>query len=190
VKNLHPLIGFKCLHYSVVESSGQVELTVLKKEKGCSFTFGVRTLKDTATPGSDYKDIDETHTIKPNEEQLIVNVPIIDNNEWEPDLDFFVEIYDTSSGKRFSGDDTLTRVTILDEDFPGILSFEATSLSASKDQEYLDIVILRQKGSDGKVTCTVKTEPLVKGEESYQNAKENIDYSPLDTYVEFKNGEM
>ena len=23
-----------------------------------------------------------------------------------------------------------------------------------------------------------------------QNAKENIDYSPLDTYVEFKNGEM
>ena len=63
-------------------------------------------------------------------------------------------------------------------------------MSVSKDQEYLDILIQRSKGSDGKVTCNVKTEPLIKGEDNYQNAKENIDYSPLDTFVEFKHGEM
>ena len=63
-------IGFKCLHYSVVESSGQVELIVYKKLKGesFSFSFGVRTLKDTAEPGHDYKDINERHTILPGDD--------------------------------------------------------------------------------------------------------------------------
>jgi hypothetical protein len=33
---------------------------------------------------------------------------IYDNNDWQPDLDFYVELYDpNSAGKtRFSGDDT------------------------------------------------------------------------------------
>ena len=101
-----------------------------------------------------------------------------------------MELYDPETEKRHCGDDTVSRVTILDEDFPGTLSFEITSLSVSRDQEYLDILILRQNGCDGKISCNVKTEPLVKGEDHFQNAKENIDYSPLDTYVEFKHGEM
>ena len=28
------------------------------------------------------------------EVEFRVQIPIIDNNEWEPDLDFFVELYD------------------------------------------------------------------------------------------------
>lgn len=87
-------VGFKCLHYSVMESSGQVELTVLKKQKDLKFEFGVRTVKDTAAPGHDYKDIDEQPKFGGSDDRLIVYVPIIDNNEWEPDLDFLVELYD------------------------------------------------------------------------------------------------
>ena len=64
---------------------------------------------------------------------MIVYVPIIDNNEWEPDLDFHVELYDPETGKRLVGDDTLSKVTILDEDFPGTLGFEITSISVSRD---------------------------------------------------------
>jgi len=33
---------------------------------------------------------------------------------------------------RFSGDDTITKITILDEDFPGTLGFENTDIIASK----------------------------------------------------------
>jgi len=52
-------------------------------------------------------------------------VAIIDDAEWSPDLDFFVELYDPEKpGKpRLPGDDTRTKVTILDEDLPGTLSF-------------------------------------------------------------------
>lgn len=160
-KNTNDKIGFKCLHYSVTEGSGQVELTIIRKQKdGTSFKFGVRTTKDTAHPGADYKDIDEVHEFLPADDKVIVYVPIIDNSEWEPDLNFFVEIYDCTTEKRMPGEDTQTRVTILDDDFPGILGFEITELSVSRDQEYIDIVIKRDKGSDGKISCNVKTEPL------------------------------
>jgi hypothetical protein len=61
-----------------------------------------------------------------------VKIAIIDNDEWEPDMDFHVEIYELETGKRFSGDDTRTVVTILDEDFPGTLGFETVNVETSK----------------------------------------------------------
>ena len=50
-----------------------------------------------------------------------IEIPIIDNNEWEPDLDFIVELYeiDAPDKERLFGDDTQCKVTILDEDFLG-----------------------------------------------------------------------
>ena len=52
------------MHYSVIESSGHVELTVVKKQKEApSINFGVRTVNGTAKPNSDYKEIDEKHVL-------------------------------------------------------------------------------------------------------------------------------
>jgi hypothetical protein len=73
------------------------------------------------------------HEFGGTDTELKVYVEIIDNDEWEPDLDFLVELYDKETGKRLEGDDTRTRVTILDEDSPGIIGFEITQLSVSKD---------------------------------------------------------
>ena len=49
---------------------------------------------------------------------------IIDDDGWEPDEDFYVELYDARTGNRLIGEDTRTRVTILDDDKPGTLVFE------------------------------------------------------------------
>ena len=45
-----------------------------------------------------------------------------------------MELFDPSSKtkERLWGDDTKAKVTILDEDFPGKLGFDATDLSVSK----------------------------------------------------------
>lgn len=53
--------------------------------------------------------------------------------------------------------DTKTRVTILDEDFPGTLGFEQTSLVVSKNQAHIDLTVVRTNGSDGKINCTVRS---------------------------------
>lgn len=47
-------IGFKCMHYSVTESNGFVEITVVKRVTG-DFTFGIRTVQDTAKNGSEFE---------------------------------------------------------------------------------------------------------------------------------------
>ena len=53
-----------------------------------------------------------------------MKVGIIDDEGWEPDEDFYVELYDKRTGQRLNGADAVTRVTILDDDKPGMLVFE------------------------------------------------------------------
>lgn len=115
-------IGFKCLHYSVTESNGFVEIAIVKKV-ATDLTIGVRTVPDTATHPKDYTHIDELITIKKRDSEYKIKIPIVDDEEWEPDLDFFVELYDPNTQTRLPGDDTRTKVTILDEDFPGTIGF-------------------------------------------------------------------
>jgi hypothetical protein len=44
VKLQNPLFGFKCLHYSVTESAGHVEITIIKKMMNHELSVGVRTI--------------------------------------------------------------------------------------------------------------------------------------------------
>lgn len=48
IEQENDLIGFKCLHYSVTESSGYVEITVVKKNQNSDINFGARTVQGTA----------------------------------------------------------------------------------------------------------------------------------------------
>jgi hypothetical protein len=89
--------------------------------------------------------------MNPEDTEKVIEVPIIDNAEWEPDLDFLVELYDLDSHnkKRLDGKDTQTRVTILDEDMPGTICFDETAINVYKKQEKIDLEIKRVDGSDG-----------------------------------------
>jgi hypothetical protein len=104
--------------------------------------------------------MDEIVTMKKKENEKTIKIKIIDNSDWQPDLDFTVELYDPnlSGMNRFLGDDTVTLITILDEDFPGTLGFQKTEITVSKMQEKVDIKIIRSEGSDGKISCMIRTE--------------------------------
>jgi hypothetical protein len=54
VEDENPTLGFKCLHYSVVESTGVVELVVVKKVPNKEFRFGIRTVEDSAKAGTEF----------------------------------------------------------------------------------------------------------------------------------------
>lgn len=41
-------VAFKCLHYSVTESAGSIDITITKKTMNSDYTFGVRTFEGTA----------------------------------------------------------------------------------------------------------------------------------------------
>lgn len=126
------------------------------------------------------------------ETEKVIQIKIIDNSDWQPDLDFTVELYDPDSQLKLFGDDTHTKITILDEDFPGTLGFESTEIFASKFEERIDIRIIRSEGSDGKISCMIKTEQLTeagKTEAAPNSAAEFDDYLPKHEKIEFDNNE-
>jgi len=84
-------------------------------------------------------------------------VPIVDDEEWNQDLDFAIELYDPSTEESdiLTGDDTRCTVTILDEDFPGIITFETSEVSVIKGLKEVDVVVKRENGCDGTITCMI-----------------------------------
>lgn len=128
VTEQNELVSFKCLHYSVTESAGTLAVTIVKKNPNQDINFGVRTKEGSAKADSDYGTFDEEVYMKKREVEKVVEIKIHDDEEWQPDLEFYIEIYDTQTGEKLSGDDTECKVSILDEDFPGKLAFQDTEL--------------------------------------------------------------
>ena len=119
----NPLFGFSCLHYSVSEAAGALKINIVNKTKTACNVW-VRTLAGDAEPELDYKPIDELVEFKKGQSDKQVSVQIVDDDGWEPDEDFYVELYDKKTNQRLNGADAVTRVTILDDDKPGMLVFE------------------------------------------------------------------
>lgn len=88
------------MHYSVTESAGSISIVIIKKSPNTDFTFGVRTKEGTAKQGKDFEVLEDLITMKKRETEKIVDIKIHDNAEWQPDMDFYVELYDTKSGQK------------------------------------------------------------------------------------------
>ena len=125
----------------------------------------MRTRDDTAVSPKDYQEVSTELRFGMRDTEKKIRIPIVDDEEWNPDLEFWVELFNPNLTEQgvddlLSGDDTRCKVTILDEDFPGIIQFGSTDIRVSKNTTELEIEIERVDGSDGNVGCMVSTEPL------------------------------
>lgn len=93
IKSENDQVGFKCLHYSVTESNGCVEVTIVKKQLNVEFTVGVRTRDDTAVSPKDYEAVSTEIKFGMRDTEKKIRIPIIDDEEWNPDLEFWVELF-------------------------------------------------------------------------------------------------
>lgn len=125
--------GFPCLHYSVSEGAGGIKIQIQNKS-GKAGKIVVRTRDDTASAGNDYEGINQVLEFKDKEMVKEILIKIFDDDEWEPDEDFFVDLFEivdpveapankvSAEGlevRKMIGGDTTTRVTIIDDDKPG-----------------------------------------------------------------------
>jgi solute carrier family 8 (sodium/calcium exchanger) len=118
-----------------------------------------------------------------------VRVQIIDDEGWEPDEDFYLELYDptNNSKTRIKGEDTRTTVTIIDDDKPGIISFAAkTSLKVIASEEYAMVKVIRQNGSDGVVNVQYQTEEI---DGSQNTASPGTDFEHTSGTLNFNHNE-
>jgi solute carrier family 8 (sodium/calcium exchanger) len=95
IKNKSQYIGFKSVHYAVIESAMKVELTVARgTECRDDFSFNIKTSDGSAKQKIDYTAVDEEVVMKPGEIEKTFVIAIVDNEEPEPDKEFFVELVD------------------------------------------------------------------------------------------------
>ena len=113
------------------------------------------------------------------------DVVIKDDDNWEPDEDFFVQLYDPQSNEELVGQDTKTRVTIIDDDKPGQICFENTKgIKVAPTEPHVEIEVIRKNGSDGRVTVDFETIDL--GHQDHV-AKAGKDYEETRGQLVFEN---
>jgi len=185
-KQKNEFFGFKCLHYSVSEASGSLRIYVDNK-KGAAGSVRVLTIDQEAIAGNDYEKVDTVLNFKQGERTQYIDVIINDDDNWEPDEDFFVQLLDPVTGQELKGDDCRTRVTIIDDDKPGQIAFEESKvIKALATEEVCEVVIVRKNGSDGKVTVDFETVQLDKSDHT---ATPDVDYTSTKGTLVFEQGE-
>jgi solute carrier family 8 (sodium/calcium exchanger) len=152
--------------------------------------LGVRTVEDSALEGKDFVKIDKEIIIPSGQNSMDFNVFLINDNDYEPDKEFQVELYDffdTKSKERLPGGDTSTKITIIDDEMPGYVGFEETNISVRRNAEHVDIVLNRMRGSDGDISVQIITEEIMN---TFNMGLDKFDFKALtDEIVTFKAGE-
>lgn len=81
--------------------------------------MGVKTIDAEAEAPKDYIAVDQVIEFAHGTREAEISIVIVDDEAWEPDEDFFVQLYDVGSKEDLHGEDTRCRVTIMDDDRPG-----------------------------------------------------------------------
>ncbi|CEM20669.1 unnamed protein product [Vitrella brassicaformis CCMP3155] len=124
-------------------------------------TVAYYTKDGNAKAPKDYVAAEGVLTFEPRETDKIIQVPIIDNNDWEPDKRFTVHLKDPQTDH----DDFVCRlgklskctVTILNDDSPGVLDFESDTYRVVESQGAVELTVVRRNGTAGRITVDYMT---------------------------------
>ena len=109
----------------------------------------------------DYIKIDEVLTFEPEETMKEVMVEIVNDNQWEPDEEFFLKLSllhpDEERQNVQLGRVSIMEVTILNDDNPGCFTFEKRGLLVTESIGSAAIKVIRRNGADGQVSVKWRT---------------------------------
>jgi len=179
------IIEFHASSAAVMENIGTFKVLVCRHGKLTSTVrVRVETIDGSANEGEDYQAVNEFLTFEPNETEKEIGVTIVDDNQWEPDEEFFLKL------SLVSGEDTtdlklgrtsIMEITILNDDEPGTFQFEKRGHLVKESCGSAVLSIVRQNGADGDVTIKWRTVD--------KTAISGKDYTGGEGEIEFKHGE-
>jgi len=164
-------VGFVQTTYSVLENCGEVKIVVRREgitDKPCTVQFD--TSDGIAVGGERYIHTAGVLDFKADQEEREIAIEIIDDNEWQPDENFFVRLFNPSPEIDKLSVAT-TQVIILNDDDPGVISFEKKTTPVVNTETRVSLTLKRKNGYDGNVLAFVSTKD--------GTAVENEDYKPL-----------
>ena len=151
------------------------------------------TRDDTAKAGKDYVHFDDIIAFKASESFREIGITIEDDDNWEPDKDFEVLLCENDKQmKPLEGEDTITRVTIIDNDNPGTIGFAERNIICRPQDTELILEIERQDGSSGEVSVRVEvnTNSEALGGRAASRGVDWVDPRAPDDKIVFKHGEI
>ena len=77
-----------------VSEANHVATVTIENKQGIAGEITVKTRDDTATAPDDYEAIETLLKFKSGEKSKNIDITIVNDNGYEPDEDFFVELYD------------------------------------------------------------------------------------------------
>ena len=155
--------------YSVDETTPKLLITVYRIGGSYgSVAVQYRTEDDTATEGleADYIQSFGILNFTDGETSRTFEVQINDDDldeppdPTDPDEQFLVELYNPSGGAVL-GSRVIAPVAILDDDGPGVLSFESSDYNVSEAAGTLNVNVIRTGGYDGLVTAHYITQEVI-----------------------------
>jgi len=174
-------IMFDPPHYTVMESVGTFEVTVVREGGDMNTTVQVdyKTEDGTASSQGDYIEAVGTLTFGPGETQKMVTLEVLDDDLFEEDEHFYIRITNLrrKDGKNIAemdvednagkvtkhpsiqlGTPHMATIMILDDDHGGIFSFEENEVEIVESVGTFELKVQRISGARGKVAVTYSTE--------------------------------
>merc|ERR1712033_22220 len=169
-------IMFDPPHYTVMESVGTFEVTVVREGGDMNQTVQVdyKTEDGTASHEGDYIEAIGTLTFGPGETQKMVTLEVMDDDVFEEDEHFYIRISNprrkdgieigqmqTEEGMVPSlqlGTPHMATIMILDDDHGGVFQFENTECEVVESVVTFELKVARMSGARGKVAIPYTTE--------------------------------
>merc|ERR1712168_1663486 len=174
-------IMFDPPHYTVMESVGTFEVTVVREGGDLNQTIQVeyKTEDGSASSEGDYIEAIGTLTFGPGETQKMVTLEVLDDDVFEEDEHFYIRISNLrrKDGKPFkeievAGEDGrksmqpctqmgtphMATIMILDDDHSGIFGFEDSEAEIVESVGTYELEVKRISGARGKVAIPFNTE--------------------------------
>ncbi|CAK9074458.1 Sodium/calcium exchanger 3 (Na(+)/Ca(2+)-exchange protein 3) (Solute carrier family 8 member 3) [Durusdinium trenchii] len=186
-------VEFVSSRFSVLESVGKAKFGISRHG---DLSVAVNVLWKTrsgneakhAKDGKDFKMQEGNVEFEPGSSYEEVEVEIIDDDQYEDDQEFYIEINAavcaTKGVDASIGEKKEATVVIVDDDLPGLLSFEREEIQVQEShlQQEMEITVRRRMGASGEIKCRARTEDW--------SAKAGADYGKVDEELIFKPGQM
>ncbi|XP_042566877.1 solute carrier family 8 member 4a [Cyprinus carpio] len=199
-------LEFEPSHYQCFENCGSLKLSVTRHggDSGCTVKVDYRTEDGTANAGSDYEFAEGTLVFKPGETVKELTVGVIDDDIFEEDEHFYVNLSNprvvhraevsvldpnaVSPGNSIMGSSHVppkaalgnahtATVTIYDDDHAGIFTFESNSTRVSESVGIMQVKVHRTSGARGKVAVPYHTtEGTAKAGEDYEEVAGKLEF--------------
>merc|ERR1719290_588843 len=182
-------------HYTVMESVGTFEVTVVREggDMNTAVQVDYKTEDGTAASPGDYIEAVGTLTFGPGETQKMVTLEVLDDDVFEEDEHFYIRISNLrrKDGMPFKqievvGDDGkpsmqhtcqlgtphMATIMILDDDHSGIFGFEDSEAEIVESVGTYELEVKRISGARGKVAIPYNTEDGTAKEGTHYDAQE------------------